>query len=149
MPRLRPSFFLLPLALVAMAVAMTASASLQRTAATKADDRADGASALLTAMIDQETGLRGFLLTGEESFLEPFHAGRVHAQAAEAVVSHTSAGDGRTLQLLRSHERAENAWEAMARRQIAVRRLNRDFHGTVAEALERKNVMDQLRAINA
>ena len=28
------------------------------------------------AMVDQETGERGFLITGEESFLDPYHAGK-------------------------------------------------------------------------
>src|SRR4051794_31564095 len=30
---------------------------------------------LLTAMLEQESGLRGFLLTGDEPFLEPYRAG--------------------------------------------------------------------------
>ena len=29
-------------------------------------------------IVDVETGLRGYLLTGDERFLEPFHAGRLH-----------------------------------------------------------------------
>ncbi len=31
---------------------------------------------LAKAMVDQETGQRGFLITGDESFLAPFHSGR-------------------------------------------------------------------------
>jgi signal transduction histidine kinase len=34
------------------------------------------------AMLDQETGLRGYVLSGERSFLEPFTAGRRDAEAA-------------------------------------------------------------------
>ncbi|MGG5810150.1 ATP-binding protein [Falsiroseomonas sp. CW058] len=35
-----------------------------------------GAEGLLSALKDAETGQRGFLLTGDEAFLEPYHAGR-------------------------------------------------------------------------
>ena len=33
---------------------------------------ADGVNA---AMVDMETGLRGFLITGDDGYLEPFHSG--------------------------------------------------------------------------
>jgi diguanylate cyclase (GGDEF)-like protein len=148
MSRARLSFFLLPLALVAMAVAMTVCAGLQRSAATRADERTDGAARLLTAMIDQETGLRGFLLTGKESFLEPFRSGRDHAEAAEAAVYRTGRGDGPTTQLMREHERYENEWEALARAQIVRKRADKGYYGSVAEALERKGLMDHLRSVN-
>ena len=36
------------------------------------------------SMLDQETGLRGFVLSGEDSFLAPFNAGRRNAEAALA-----------------------------------------------------------------
>ena len=32
-------------------------------------------SDLLTAMLDQETGLRGYALTGDKEFLEPYESG--------------------------------------------------------------------------
>lgn len=35
-----------------------------------------GASGFLTALINQETGVRGYLVSGDESFLEPFHLGK-------------------------------------------------------------------------
>ena len=37
---------------------------------------------LTTALVDQETGVRGFALTGDERFLEPYVAGRRNAAAA-------------------------------------------------------------------
>ena len=37
-------------------------------------------------MLDQETGLRGYVLSGEDSFLEPFHSGRRDADAALATL---------------------------------------------------------------
>jgi diguanylate cyclase (GGDEF)-like protein len=146
-PRL--ALFLLPAALIAMAVAMALCASLQRSAATHADQRTAGANRLLTGMIDQETGLRGYLLAGDASFLEPFRAGRDHTEAAEATVLRTADGDRTTLELMRQHEAYEDQWEAMAREQIARKRQDPDAHGTIAQALERKGLMDHLRSINA
>lgn len=35
----------------------------------------DKSSALIAAIVDQETGVRGFLVSGDENFLEPYHAG--------------------------------------------------------------------------
>lgn len=37
---------------------------------------------LLAAMLDQETGVRGFALTGDETFLTPYTQGRQNADAA-------------------------------------------------------------------
>ncbi|MDP1793293.1 MAG: ATP-binding protein, partial [Acidimicrobiales bacterium] len=42
------------------------------------------ASQLLTSLVDQETGLRGFALTGDNQFLEPYREGLVDEQAARA-----------------------------------------------------------------
>ncbi|WP_294646393.1 CHASE3 domain-containing protein, partial [uncultured Aureimonas sp.] len=43
------------------------------------------------AMVNQETGLRGFLISGDENFLEPYDAGRIAVgQAIDAVAQLTS-----------------------------------------------------------
>ncbi len=39
-------------------------------------DRTGAASQLLTALIDAETGVRGYLITNDPTYLEPFHRGR-------------------------------------------------------------------------
>ena len=38
-------------------------------------------SDLLTAMLDQETGLRGYALTGDKAFLEPYELGQDDSSA--------------------------------------------------------------------
>ena len=43
-------------------------------------------SELLTSLVDQETGLRGFALTGDEQFLAPYRDGLVDEQAARAAL---------------------------------------------------------------
>ncbi len=42
------------------------------------------ASQLLTSLVDQETGLRGYALTGDKQFLEPYRQGLVDEQAKRA-----------------------------------------------------------------
>ncbi|MCU1401629.1 MAG: putative two-component sensor protein [Acidimicrobiales bacterium] len=44
------------------------------------------ASQLLTALVDQETGLRGYALTGDQQFLEPYRQGLVNEQTARATL---------------------------------------------------------------
>jgi signal transduction histidine kinase len=39
---------------------------------------------LLTALVNQESGVRGYALTGRREFLEPYHVGRVAERAQEA-----------------------------------------------------------------
>ena len=41
------------------------------------------ASQLLASLVDQETGLRGYALTGDQQFLEPYRQGLVDEQAAQ------------------------------------------------------------------
>ncbi len=36
----------------------------------------DNSASLIGSIVDQETGVRGFLVSGDKKFLEPYHAGR-------------------------------------------------------------------------
>ena len=45
----------------------------------------------MDAMLDQETGLRGYLITGDENFLEPYHrGGKAYAAAFQKIKDLTS-----------------------------------------------------------
>jgi signal transduction histidine kinase len=50
----------------------------------RADPGLQDASELLAAMVDQETGLRAYVLSGDETFLEPYEQGAGAAEAARA-----------------------------------------------------------------
>ena len=68
------------------------------------------ASQLLTSLVDQETGLRGYALTGDQQFLEPYRDGLVHEQAARAALeSVVQPGDPARLSLL-TVDAAITAW---------------------------------------
>lgn len=64
--------------LTGVVLATTLGASLDRmsTEVQQADQLAVAAARLRAALLDQETGLRGFQLTGSEAFLQPYRVGQ-------------------------------------------------------------------------
>jgi signal transduction histidine kinase len=102
--------------LVAIGAAMLASHHLTQ-ARTRVVDRVDIAAntalVLTNAMVNQETGVRGFVLGGNDAFLDPYHAGVTEARRAlvalDALARREDAGRlGRDLALVRP---AIDAWE--------------------------------------
>ena len=68
------------------------------------------ASQLLTSLVDQETGLRGYALTGDRTFLEPYRQGLRNEQRARAELERLiGPGDPARLDLL-SVDAAITAW---------------------------------------
>jgi signal transduction histidine kinase len=68
------------------------------------------ASQLLTSLVDQETGLRGYALTGDERFLEPYQRGLVDEQRTRAQLERdVPPGDPARLALL-TVDAAITAW---------------------------------------
>ena len=71
-------------------------------------------SELARAYVDQETGLRGFILTGQDSFLEPFQAGQQRAREMHDQLSVLLAGDPESLDRLQAVRAAATEWETQA-----------------------------------
>jgi two-component system phosphate regulon sensor histidine kinase PhoR len=69
----------------------------------------DANTAILQHMTDAETGVRGFQLTGDPSFLEPYDQGRVGAFTAFDVVAATTT-DATALRLLSAERTAASQW---------------------------------------
>lgn len=62
----------------------------------------DHSAALIAAIVDQETGVRGFLVSGDSNFLEPYHAGRkTFDEKLEALLTLTSDNPGQQERLKR------------------------------------------------
>ncbi len=105
-------------------------------------------SHLLSAYVDEETGERGYLLTGDPAFLQPFihgegTAARVQRQLAMLVVS-----DAKSTTLLRKVVAAYDAWHRKsALPQIAARRSGPvPLAKLEASAIEGKALFDAVRA---
>ena len=79
----------------------------------RTDRIVDGARAIRLshlAMVDQETGLRAFLLTGDRRFLEPYERGRAELDRYDAEARRAFRGDAEQLALLAANEKRQQAW---------------------------------------
>jgi diguanylate cyclase (GGDEF)-like protein len=101
---------------------------------------------MLIAMLDQETGLRGYINTRRQSFLEPYRQGRTHLETAIADVR-AHATDAADHGLIAAQVGAARRWQALAEQGLS--RLQAGGPATTADALRRKAVMDRFRAANA
>jgi CHASE3 domain sensor protein len=97
---------------------------------------------LLTALVDQETGERGFLLTGDDAFLAPYEAGRADAAAAASRLRTALADDPDLTAALQRLRSRVSAWQDLgAEFEIAAKRDGRD---EVVQALVATGTSKQL-----
>ncbi len=81
------------------------------------------ANAMLAAVVDQETGMRGFLVSGDEGFLEPYTGGQDVFQAELAYLLETTSDNPAQQERLKRVGAAEAQWrETVAERQIDLMR---------------------------
>ncbi|WP_330173506.1 CHASE3 domain-containing protein [Streptomyces sp. NBC_01498] len=67
---------------------------------------------LESALIDQETGVRGFAMTGRPEFLEPYRTGQIRQRAAERQLRELGAGNPETLRDLAEVRRLAERWRS-------------------------------------
>jgi serine phosphatase RsbU (regulator of sigma subunit)/CHASE3 domain sensor protein len=101
----------------------------------------------LVEALNQETGARGFVLTGNEAFLEPYLSGREEVRRDLAALDRLFARDPSTLGLVRQVEADFAAWSDQSRREV---RAAQDGDARRARQLvaagEGKAAFDRLRA---
>lgn len=86
-----------------------------------------GLQRMLTALVDQETGVRGFLLTGDEDFLQPYLDGQTTAAADLDRLRTLLAGDDDLIAALDRIESRIEAWQTLgADFEINARREGRE-----------------------
>jgi methyl-accepting chemotaxis protein len=71
-----------------------------------------GLDAFRTAMLNQETGLRGFLLTGRQGSLDPYHAGRSALDEVIVRLETLIGGDATSARLLAEAVQAARTWQS-------------------------------------
>ncbi|MBZ2209827.1 response regulator [Massilia soli] len=76
--------------------------------------------------VDMETGMRGFLISGDETFLAPYLTARPKIAAEIAALSELVADNGMQVDRLRRITTAQKQWEAFANEMIDLRRANGD-----------------------
>ncbi len=103
------------------------------------------AGELTTALVDQETGVRGFALTGEERFLEPYIAGGRNAAAAERRLQ--SLGLDEFQEEIDAVIAAARAWESgYAEPEVALVRTDPDAARELAQVEAGRARFDAFRA---
>ena len=136
-------------AVAAIAASVWFTSLYQRDAVADAFRQSQSGSQMLTAMVDQETGLRGFQLTGREEYLRPFDDGRrAYAGALADARRYTARGDRSIHDELDRSAQISRRWLREAEGAIARRRS-----GTRTVSIDaitrRKRLMDGFRASDA
>jgi diguanylate cyclase (GGDEF)-like protein len=139
---------LLVVAVVVIAAAVWVSSYAQRTAAHRVADQSRAAQILLTAMLDQETGTRGYLLNGRIEFLQPFQTGQHDFVAGMARARAASRGDREIARLLDAQEVASKQWLELADEAIARAQGRGREVFSLPKAILRKTYMDRFRELN-
>lgn len=105
------------------------------------------AQELATALVDQETGARGFVLTGDPRFLQPYASGTVRAGADASLLDGLLAADPEGRARLAAVVAASARWRTeVAEREIAARSAGPIELATVtAGAVEGKRLFDDVR----
>jgi signal transduction histidine kinase len=126
------------LAVVVLVIGVVAFADLLD-ARSRVVDEADPAAVaqrdLLAALVDQETGVRGFTLTGDESFHEPYVNGDTAAARATARLHEILTEAGGLDERVQAVEARAEAWRTeFAEPEIA--RVRQDGPGEAAESVQ-------------
>ncbi|MGW4838734.1 sensor histidine kinase [Streptomyces globisporus] len=102
---------------------------------------------LQNALLDQETGVRGFALTGDRSFLEPYEAGKSAERERLARARELVGDDERLAKDLDAVEAAAGRWRQDKAEPLiaAVRESGPSRTGTTAQLQSSKTEFDNLR----
>jgi diguanylate cyclase (GGDEF)-like protein len=139
---------LLAVPVVLLAVAVFATANVQRNAALHGAREQVASQALLTAMLDQETGARGFFQTGQRVFLQPWTLGTGAFGSSVTELRSLVSGNAGLEQSLSDQEGLANVWHAATQGQIlTLERTGRSQSD--ASAVQAKSAMDSFRAAHA
>ena len=113
--RLRAVFFVaMALLVVALAISALSFSRLldgRSTLFDQIDPARLASEQLLVALLNQETGVRGYVLTGQPSFLQPFAQGVPAQQAASAQLDDLLSGQPSLLASAREAEERGMAWQ--------------------------------------
>jgi diguanylate cyclase (GGDEF)-like protein len=136
----------IPVLLIGCAV--FATASIERNSALDSSRKEVNGQRLLTAMLDEETGVRGYFETRRPSFLAPFALGRADFASALAASRSLAQGDAPLLQSLSEQAQRSIAWNAGSAAEIAEVRATGRRPG-VDVAVTQKSIMDDFRRLNS
>ncbi|MDD0974136.1 response regulator [Pseudomonas fontis] len=94
--------------------------------------------------IDMETGMRGFLLTGEEHFLDPYEVARPRIQAELDSLKQLVADNPTQVDRLTRLQALQNEWNAFASELITLRRESGEYRAPIRSG-RGKRLTDEIR----
>lgn len=97
------------------------------------------------ALVNQETGVRGYGLSGQRDFLQPYAQGVTGERAALERLRPLLTGDGRARADLAEVERLAGTWQERVARPVAAASPAQAAQITAARAAEGKTAFDSLR----
>jgi methyl-accepting chemotaxis protein len=133
-------------AVLAIAAAVWGVGRIQSSADDASTHAITAGQQMLIAMLDQETGLRGYVNTHDQRFLEPYRSGRTRLETAIAD-ERRYAADPDDQSRIDAQVDTARRWQRLAEREIAA--LDSGWQPRIADALRRKGEMDSFRAVNA
>jgi methyl-accepting chemotaxis protein len=81
----------------------------------------DGIDTIVAAMVNQETGLRGYLVSGDQTFLEPYKSGKAQFDQAFAHVKEMTADNATQQERLAAIAELARTWQTtVAEKEIAL-----------------------------
>lgn len=95
--------------------------------------------------VDMETGMRGFLLTGDEHFLDPYEVAKPRIKAELEGLKALVADNPQQVDRLNRLEALQEAWNQFGTEMINLRRQNLDFRSAV-QAGRGKRLTDEIRS---
>ena len=100
---------------------------------------------LMRLTLDMETGLRGYLLTGDRHFLDPYHRAQESKEKVFRELQELTKSDPEESETLVRIGTSVDAWQEYAEDMIQRRADGRDYK-SVAVNLPGKQIMDSIRA---
>jgi signal transduction histidine kinase/DNA-binding response OmpR family regulator/CHASE3 domain sensor protein len=91
---------------------------------------ADG-NDLIKIAVDRESGMRGFLVTGDDSYLAPYELGRASFTAKLATLNDLVSDNPPQIERLKRIGALEAQWNGIAEQLITLRRANQDYQGVM------------------
>jgi diguanylate cyclase (GGDEF)-like protein len=140
------SRILLVTAVLVIALAVWAAADQQHKAADHVFEESRAAQRLFTAMLDQQTGVRGFALTRQDEFLEPYLTGMLDFEDAVNDSGRLTHEHMRTL--IDREVAAARAWQRLAEQGVARMRAEPGLAAANSGVEVRKQAFDRFRAEN-
>lgn len=109
------------------------------------------ASQIEAAAVDMETGMRGYMLAGEENFLEPYHSGKGRFSKLIGELKETVSDNPQQVALLGNTEKTINDWLSLVvekqielRSQVGISKTMNDVVTMIGEA-SGKQYFDKFR----